>query len=158
GNGTVSLTAPADGTYAGILIFQSRDNTRALAISGNAALGLGGTVYAKAALLSLSGNGTLHEALVVDRITISGNGGAGLMADGAAGSDAADVAGQLLGRDLWVYVDNTSGVFTDDELARIQDTIVSLNAFLASYNVTVTQVGAEDSSWANVTIDIAATS
>ena len=33
GNGTFNLTAPTTGTYAGILIFQSRQNTRALSFS-----------------------------------------------------------------------------------------------------------------------------
>ena len=40
GNGTFNLTAPTSGTYAGILIFQARDNTRAMSISGNASTGI----------------------------------------------------------------------------------------------------------------------
>jgi len=85
GNGTVHLVAPTSGSYAGILIFQSRDNKSPLTISGNAALVLGGTVYAPAATLTLSGNGDLQEALVVDKLLVSGNGGAQL----SAGSSAA---------------------------------------------------------------------
>jgi hypothetical protein len=46
GNGTVSLTAPSSGPDAGVVLFQARTNTRAIALSGNAAAGLGGTVYA----------------------------------------------------------------------------------------------------------------
>jgi hypothetical protein len=84
GNGTVHLVAPTSGSYAGILIFQSRDNKRSLAISGNAALVLGGTVYAPAATLTLSGNGKLQEALVVDKLFVNGNGGAQLSAAGTA--------------------------------------------------------------------------
>jgi hypothetical protein len=40
GNGTFNLSAPTSGTYAGILIFQSRQNTRALSLSGNAMAGM----------------------------------------------------------------------------------------------------------------------
>src|SRR5262249_2296814 len=36
GNGTCSLSATSTGPYADILIFQSRQNTRALSLSGNA--------------------------------------------------------------------------------------------------------------------------
>ena len=56
GNGTFNLTAPATGPYAGIVIFQSRQNTRALSFSGNAMVGMSGTIYAANALLTMSGN------------------------------------------------------------------------------------------------------
>ncbi len=73
GNGTFNLTAPTTGTYAGIVIFQSRDNTKALTLSGNAS-GMTGTIYAPAAQLAESGNAQLNAAVVVDTMTISGNG------------------------------------------------------------------------------------
>jgi RHS repeat-associated protein len=75
GNGVVDLTAPATGPFAGVLIFQARDNPQSLSLSGNAVLGMGGTVYAREAALTLSGNGQLGQSLVVDRLTLSGNGG-----------------------------------------------------------------------------------
>ena len=51
GNGTVQLTAADDnGLYPGTLIFQDRNNTRALSFSGNAMAGTSGTIYAKNAL------------------------------------------------------------------------------------------------------------
>ncbi len=78
GNGTVSLTAPTTGTYAGILIFQDRNNAKALTFSGNAMEGVTGTIYAPAAQLAESGNAQIGSAsnpisLVVDTLTISGN-------------------------------------------------------------------------------------
>ncbi len=73
GNGTYSLSPPTTGTYAGIVIFQSRDNSKAVTISGNAS-GMTGTVYAPAAQLAESGNAALNAALIVDTLTISGNG------------------------------------------------------------------------------------
>ncbi len=60
GNGTYNLTPPTTGTYAGILIFQSRDNTKALTFSGNAS-GMTGTIYAPAAQLAESGNAQLER-------------------------------------------------------------------------------------------------
>ena len=73
GNGSYNLSPPTTGTYAGIVIFQTRDNSKALTLSGNAA-GMTGTVYASAAQLAESGNATLNAALIVDTLTISGNG------------------------------------------------------------------------------------
>ena len=60
GNGTLSLSPPTTGTYAGILIFQTRDNTKALTFSGNAMAGITGTIYAPAAQLAESGNAQLN--------------------------------------------------------------------------------------------------
>jgi hypothetical protein len=73
GNGSYKLTPMTTGTYAGIVIFQTRDNSRAMTISGNAS-GMTGTIYAPAAQLSESGNASLNAALIVDMFSISGNG------------------------------------------------------------------------------------
>ena len=73
GNGSYNLSPPTTGTYAGIVIFQTRDNSKALTLSGNAS-GMTGTVYAPAAQLAESGNAALNAALIVDTLTISGNG------------------------------------------------------------------------------------
>ncbi len=73
GNGNISLTAPTSGTYDGILLFQSRDNTRALSLSGNGLVIPGGLIYAPAAQLVLSGNGQFQGSSIVDTLNISGN-------------------------------------------------------------------------------------
>jgi len=78
GNGAISLTAPTTGTYAGILIFQDRANTKALTFSGNAMQGMAGTIYAPAAQLAESGNAQIGStsnpvSIIVDTLTISGN-------------------------------------------------------------------------------------
>ena len=73
GDGQVELTPATSGVYAGILIFQSRDNTTALSLSGNAELGSAGVIYAPAAALALSGNAQLNAALVVSQLMLSGN-------------------------------------------------------------------------------------
>jgi hypothetical protein len=71
GSGSYKLTPPTTGTYAGIVIFQARDNTKAMTVSG-AASGMTGTIYAPAASLTISGSGQLNAALVVDTLTLSG--------------------------------------------------------------------------------------
>ena len=48
GNGSYKLTPMTTGTYAGIVFFQTRDNSKAMTISGNAS-GMTGTIYAPAA-------------------------------------------------------------------------------------------------------------
>jgi len=73
GSGSYNLSPPTTGTYAGIVIFQTCDNSKALTVSGNAS-GMTGTVYAPAAQLAESGNAALNAALIVDTLTISGNG------------------------------------------------------------------------------------
>jgi Bacterial Ig domain len=73
GNGTFNVTAPAAGQpYAGILIFQARDNREPIILSGHATSTLSGTIYAADATLYLRGNSQLHSPLVVDRLNIAG--------------------------------------------------------------------------------------
>jgi Bacterial Ig-like domain (group 3) len=71
GSGSYKLTPPISGTYAGIVIFQTRDNSKAMTVSG-AASGMTGTIYAAAASLTISGSGALNAALDVDTLTMSG--------------------------------------------------------------------------------------
>jgi hypothetical protein len=77
GNGTFNLTAATTATladpFAGAVIIQPPANTRALTISGNAATGLAGAIYAPSAQLLVSGNGQLNATLVVDKLSLSGN-------------------------------------------------------------------------------------
>ena len=73
GNGSYNLSPPINGTYTGIIIFQPKDNTSGLSFSGNAS-GMTGAIYAPAARLNESGNGQLNAAIVVDTLTVSGNG------------------------------------------------------------------------------------
>ncbi len=77
GSGLVSLLPPSSGTYAGILIFQGRDNTTSLTFSGAATEGITGMIYAPAAQLTESGSAQVGStsnpiSMVVDRLTLSG--------------------------------------------------------------------------------------
>ena len=87
GNGTCSLSPMTSGPYAGIVFFQPSDNKQTLTVTGNAS-GITGTIYAPGAGLSESGNGSLDASLVVDTITISGNGVADVQTAGGAPSAA----------------------------------------------------------------------
>ena len=153
GNGNFNLT-PTTGSdpYAGILIYQARDNTRALSISGNATVAVSGTIYAANAALTLSGNGTLKDTLVVGSLNVSGNIALTQIAAGSGGSEAATgFANTLLAGDLALYVNNHSGVVTPDMLARIHDAISSIDVLLAPYSVKIVEVS--DPTMATVILD-----
>jgi hypothetical protein len=157
GTGTINLSAPMTGTNPGVLIFQSRQNTRALSISGNALAGMTGTIYAPSALLSLSGNAQLQSPLIVGALNLSGNVALTQMAAGSDGTgDTSGVADTLLAGNLSVYINDPGGYLSADELARIQDAINGWDALLAPYNVTISEVS--DPSLANVVLDTGTTS
>src|SRR5262249_25584357 len=148
-NGTFSLSAATTGTYAGILIFQSRQNTRALSFSGNALAGMSGAIYAANALLSMSGNAALQNPLVVGMLNLSGNVALTQTATGSDGTgDAVGFADTLMAGNLSVAINDPNGLFTTDELARIRDAIHAWDAILVPYNVTITEVS--DPSLANL--------
>ena len=98
GNGSYNLSPPTTGTYAGIVIFQSRDNSKALTFSGNAS-GMTGTIYAPAAQLAESGNAAAQcGRSIVDTLTISGNGVANTVTLSCAHRDGRLHAGPDPGR------------------------------------------------------------
>jgi hypothetical protein len=157
GNGSFSLTAATSGPYAGVVIFEARANTRALAFSGNGATGITGTVYAPAAQVLVSGNAKLTGSLVANELSLSGNGVSTQAADGASGSalDTAS-AGTLVAGNLAVYVSDPAGLFTAAEQARIQDAITAWDNLLVPYSVMITEVS--DPTLANVILDTGTTS
>jgi hypothetical protein len=156
-SGTISLSAPTSGPYAGVLIFQSHQNTLALSLSGNALTGMNGTIYAPSALLSLTGSAQLQQGLVVGTLSVSGPIALTQIAAGSDGTgDNSGIANTLLAGDLAVYINDPSGLFSPDELSRIQDAINAWDAILAPYNVTITEV--TDRSLANLVIDTNTTS
>jgi hypothetical protein len=156
GNGSFNLSAPSSGNDAGILLAQPLENTRALAFSGNAMLGMGGVIYAPSALLTMSGNAQLQNPLVVGMLNLSGNAGLAQTAAGYSTQDSPLILGQLLAGNPMVYVDNSSRLFTADELARIQDAINGWDALLVPYSVTITEVS--DPALANLVLRAGTTS
>jgi hypothetical protein len=154
GTGTFNLTAADTGPYAGVVLFQARDNSRAIALGGNAVTGIGGTLYAPQALLTVGGSAQVGGSLVVNRLQLTGNGSSTLVSDGGGGTDAS--VGELVAGDLAMYVDNSGGSLTSDELARIDDAVASYNALLAPYSVAITEVSSADQ--ANVVLSASTSS
>ncbi|MCH8814156.1 MAG: hypothetical protein IH957_03530 [Chloroflexi bacterium] len=73
GTGDTTLTAPTTGDYEGVAIFQARDNTNDLIITGNAAADGWGTIYAPAAQIDFSGNATTNFQFISDSFYAHGN-------------------------------------------------------------------------------------
>lgn len=73
GNGTCTLSAGDSGPYAGIVIFQARQNTCAVAFSGNAMGDIAGVIYIPSARLSMSGNARFPVSFIADTASLSGN-------------------------------------------------------------------------------------
>ncbi len=72
GNSNVLLSASTNGAFNGVSIFQTRSDTSAINLSGNAYLS-SGTLYAPNAVLNLSGNSNLSAPLIVGQLALSGN-------------------------------------------------------------------------------------
>ncbi len=65
-------------------------------------------------------------------------------------------AGVLLAGDLEVYIDDANGLFSADELARIQDAVNAVDAVVEPFGVAVTET--TDSTAANLVVDAGSTS
>jgi hypothetical protein len=97
-----------------------------------------GTTYTKTVVLSTTG------------ATLS------LMAATAGATIGGATAGALLAGDMTVYVDNSAGDFTADELARVEDAIAAINSTVNQYGVNLTEV--TDIGLANIVVHIGTTS
>ena len=71
GSGSYNLTPMSNGTYSGILFFQTPDNTKAMTVSGHSS-GVTGMIDAPSAALTVSGSGQIGTGLIVDTMTVSG--------------------------------------------------------------------------------------
>ena len=77
GNGDADMTPPASGPYRGISLFQQRSYSEPVHLSGNGDLRVTGTVYAPAAEVNLTGNGSSDVyggAIIANSVELSGNG------------------------------------------------------------------------------------
>ncbi len=93
-------------------------------------------------------DGTMQTKTI--QLTSNGNG------SNAQATDGSDVngstVGQLLGGNVALYVDNSNGDLTPDELARIQDAVNSVDATIAPYGVAINEV--TDPTQADVTLNM----
>ena len=77
GLGAINWTPPATGPYTGIALWQRRDSTNTVSLSGNGTSSISGTFYAKKGLLAVSGNGggdVLGSQYISDKLNLGGNG------------------------------------------------------------------------------------
>jgi hypothetical protein len=88
GNATIQLAFPSTGAADGLVLFQSRDNTKTLSLGGSAHVDLaGGILYAPSALLSISGSAQLGPAdLIVDELQMSSGSASGLGSTAGGGT------------------------------------------------------------------------
>jgi len=155
GSGYVNLKPASSGTYAGILIFQSRTNSKVLNISGAANLTTG-TIYAPAAQLAIGGGGTLHDTLVVNSLYVSGAAGAFQLSDAASSAYAVSTNNELVDPILTVAVRDDTGAGLDPvEVADLTASMDYLNAALAQFGVNLSW--APDPATADVHIHFAPT-
>ena len=78
GNGSVALGGRTAGPYTGLLVFQARTSAGDMSISGNGTFTLAGTLYAPAARINVSGNGSASDIAsqwICRELLLSGNGG-----------------------------------------------------------------------------------
>jgi hypothetical protein len=101
-------------------------------------------------VLSISSNGVLvpGSAKTLD-IVAPGSSAAGLETGSSAGTST---AGALLGGEVDLYVDNSNGDLTSDELARIQDAVNVVQTTVAPYGVTIAEV--TDPTQSNVALNM----
>jgi len=89
GGGSVTLSAPTTGTYAGILFYQSPSDTTAATINGNSTSYFEGALYFPKAALDFSGtsgstsfnSGADYTVIVSAALTVSGNATVNLHSD-----------------------------------------------------------------------------
>ena len=79
GGGNVFLTPMTTGPYQGISLFQTRESTAALSVSGSsgASMVISGTFYAAGATLNVTGNGTqqtIGSQYISNTLVLGGNG------------------------------------------------------------------------------------
>ena len=74
---SVSLSQLTTGTYAGMSIFQDRNDSTGWGVTGNGTLNATGTIYAPAAQVISSGNGgNVGSQIIASSMTMNGNGDA----------------------------------------------------------------------------------
>lgn len=73
GDATINISPPTSGPYAGISIFQARNNSTSCTYTGNNQVDIEGTVYMPAAHLELRGTpDTFSNQLIVDTLELRG--------------------------------------------------------------------------------------
>ncbi len=157
--GTVQLSAPTSGPYAGVLLFQARDNRKRLSLSGDLS-GLSGTIYAPAAQLALRGTTTLTTSIIADRLRLSGRAASRLssQSDGSVATVPVETQGDLLDGEVTVAIQDPNGKMGVGHWNRFRAAIGELNNKFSPYNVILVELPSIDYAIADVRVRIASTS
>jgi hypothetical protein len=152
--GSITLSAPTTGAYAGVVIFQSRANSKALALGGSGTTTITGAVYAAAANVGLSANAQVTGSLVVSTLTLTGNAGAFQLADGTTSSYTVSTCNWISNGVLTVWPeDDTGNGLNADQVSRLSDAMTYLNSALGAFGVSLSW--AADATSADVTVHFA---
>lgn len=76
GGAKLNLTAPSSGTYAGMLLYQDRNNTNTINIANGSTTNMTGTIYAAGATVALAGgssNSQYGSQLIAKKVNASNN-------------------------------------------------------------------------------------
>jgi hypothetical protein len=84
--GSVSLTAPTQGTHQGVVAFQDRNSSAPNTIIGNGNINISGTIYTPAATTNIIANNTdrdgngvpkdkIGSQIITNSLSVSGSGG-----------------------------------------------------------------------------------
>ena len=157
GNIVTSLSAITDLTVTGpsgtTQLYPGNNNS-----SGNTVLRNEGNQYIynwKTKDFAL-GNYTIQATLadgtsITEQIMLSTNGSAAaLVIDGVQGTSA---GGALLAGDMSLYIDNSNGTFSADQLARIQDAVAGIQLLISPYGANIFVVDASIGQDANIVLD-----
>jgi hypothetical protein len=141
GPGGYSLTI-VGGTGSGSLRFDATANQF---VANWQTKGLAAGTYS-VTLFYNGGNTGLSAALVL----ATTGGSAALVVDGASTTSS---AGALLAGELTVFVDNSAGFFTSDEVARINDAIAQVDGVVSPYGTDLIEVDGSVGTAANIVVD-----
>jgi Flp pilus assembly protein TadG len=77
GSGSIIMSPPSSGLYAGISLWQARSATNTVQVTGNGGSSISGTFYAAGGQLNVSGNGTndvIGSQYISNTLVVNGNG------------------------------------------------------------------------------------
>ncbi len=159
--GTLTLTPPTTGPYAGVLLFQARDNKKRISLDADLA-GLQGTLYAPSVQLTLGKKTEIAMSLIVDRLKLDGGATSNLITDGSnpdpeTGSPVI-AEGHLLSDVVSVALLDPTGALNTELQARYHNAIATLSDAFAAYDLTLVDVGVENYDFADVRVEVATTS
>jgi hypothetical protein len=102
-------------------------------------------------LLLLPGNVAAVSPPATPTLQLSAKGASAALTTATAGTAATATAGALLAGGIEVYINDPSGLFTTDQLARIQDAVNAVDSVVEPFGASVAET--TDSTVANVVVD-----